>query len=176
MLGTPEKLIDVSIANVGGLSASDSIASLLLPASGRALALIAHYSDTPPYSLANVDLDLGVISPVGIALHPLTRYTQLTQCPNGAIYFVSMAPQWNTQLVQLDLDQQTLVSVARLEVVNGESLRTVVRGLACAPSGELYALADPENSGTNSLYRIETATGRMRWVRKFDVDQMVFVR
>src|SRR5262245_5753830 len=59
IVGTPQLVMDVSDWQVAGLASSDAISSILVPASGLPIAFIAHYSDTPPFSLATLDLQPG---------------------------------------------------------------------------------------------------------------------
>ena len=175
MVGIPNKPIDMSAADVTGLSSSDSISSVLIPISGPPIALVAHYSDTPRFWLANVNLGSGQVTLLNTALDPRTRYSHLTQCPNASIYAVSMAPQYDVRLVQFDLTKQTVTRLGHLLVKDRVS-QVELQGLACAPSGQLYALSDPDHSGTNSVFRIDIATGNMIWLTEFDVDRMIFVR
>jgi hypothetical protein len=150
----------------------------LVPASGPPIAFIAHYSDTPPFSLATLDLQPGRATiQKTVKLNPQTRYGHLTQCPGGTVYATSVAynEAGDVRIVQVNVDKQQVTPLTKL-TINGEPLRNDVRDLACAPSGQLYALADPDHSGTNSLFAASLTTGAMKWDRKFDVDRMTFVR
>jgi hypothetical protein len=175
LLGIPERLINASSTDVTGLSSSYSISSVLVPESGPPLALIAHHSDTPPFWLANVNLDSGKIDIIGPTLNPMIRYSHLAQCPNARIYAVSMAPQYDVRMVQLDLDRQQVLRLAQIKL-DGDALHTAIKSLACGATGILYGLADPTFSGSNSLFTIEPASGTMTLLRPFDVDRMIFVR
>jgi hypothetical protein len=63
--------------------------------------------------------------------------------------------------------------VAKLQT---ESLgRFLLQDMACGPNGVLYALADIDRSGANTLLRIDAVSGRVAAIRKFDVDRMLFV-
>ena len=175
LLGIPERLVNATSADVTGLSSSYSISSVLVPQAGPPLALVAHHSDTPPFWLANVDLDSGKIDIISLTLNPITRYSHLTQCPDARIYAVSMAPQYDVRMVQLDLDRQQALRLAQIKL-DGEALHTEIKSLACGPTGIVYALADPTHSGSNSLFTVDLATGTMTLLRPFDVDRMIFVR
>ncbi|MEO8630172.1 MAG: hypothetical protein ABI612_19055 [Betaproteobacteria bacterium] len=175
MVGIPTKPVDMSAADVTGLSSAYSISSVLIPIAGPPLALVAHYSDTPRFWLANVNLGSGQVTLLNTSLDPRTRYSHLTQCPDSGIYAVSMAPQYDVRLVQFDLTKQTVRRLGHL-LVKDRVLQVELQGLACGPSGQLYGLSDPEHSGTNSVFRIDTATGEMTLVAEFDVDRMIFVR
>ena len=54
--GIPELITDVSAWDVTGLDPSETISSLLVPRIGPPIALVAHYSDTAPFSLFVVNL------------------------------------------------------------------------------------------------------------------------
>ena len=174
LVGTPEHFIDASTTDVAGLASSYAISSVLIPVSGLPLALVAHYSDTPPFSLANIDLASGRIDLIKPSLNAITRYSHLIQCPDTRIYAVSMAPQYDVRLVQLDIAKQTTTRLARLKL-SGEPLHFEIKSLACGPSGAVYALADPSHSGANILLTVDLASGNMILLRPFDVDRMTFI-
>lgn len=176
VIGVRGQLMNVSAAEIGGLAYSYAIASVLVPDAGAPLALISHHSDTPRYWLANVDLQSGTVSLLDtIALDPHARYAHLTQCPDGRIYAVAARREADMQLVQIDLEKAAIVLVGHIEA-SGRPLLSDIRDLACAPSGQLYALADPTYSGTNSLFAMDRSTAQMRPLITFDVDRMAFVR
>jgi hypothetical protein len=174
--GTPEAIVAGSDWEASGLPATSAISSLLVPATGPAIALVGHYSDTPPYSLVTLNLQPGQTSVAStLKLNPVARYAHLTQCPDGSIYATSLAPQWDPQLVRVDLAKQQVTLLKEL-ALDGKSLRNDVRDLACAPSGKLYALADPAYSGTNWLFALDPNAGALTRVRKFDVERITFAR
>jgi hypothetical protein len=57
-----------------------------------------------------------------------------------------------------------------------DPVRSDIADLACGPGGQLYALADLKRSGSNSVFRVDIASGLMTWVREFDVDRFMFTR
>jgi hypothetical protein len=176
MLGVPGQLIDASGWDVTGLTSSEAISSLLVPMAGPAVGLVAHYSDTAPFSLATVSSGQGQTAAVKtFELDRHARYGHLTQCPSGLIYATSLAQQWDVRIVQIDIPKRTVIPLAGLQVY-GKSLHRDVADLACGPSGDLFALADPDYSGVNSLFKINLGTGAMTMVGKYDVDRMTFVR
>ena len=174
MIGIPEHMIDVSAGNVAGLSSPYGASSLLIPLSGAPLALVSHYSDTLPFWLANVDLSSGRVTVLEMPLDRKTRYSHLAQCPDGKIYAVSIAPQWNIRLVRLDIEALSVTQLSPLTIA-GLPLRAPPRDLACGPTGQLYALAD-DRAGSRSIYRLDIASGSLTLIAPFDVDRMVFVR
>jgi hypothetical protein len=174
-VGPPERVMDVSASDATGLAPFEALSSVLIPSSGPSTGLVSHFSDTPPFSLVTVNLQPAqVIILKRVQLDPEVRYAHLTKCPDGAVYATALAPQYDTHLVQLDVDKQTVARLVALKH-NGENLSKDVRDLACGPSGQLYALHDPDYSGTNSLFRITLATGEMTAIQKFAVDRMAFV-
>jgi hypothetical protein len=174
MLGLPERVIDVSTSELAGLRSEYAVSSLIVPAIGAPIALVSHFTDTPPYWLATVDFHSGAVSLSATALDPRVRYARLTQCPDGRVYAVASALQAETRLVQLELDRG-IVTPLQLFQVGDEPLRTGVVDLACGPAGQLYALADPTYSGINSVFSVNTSTAQMKALVKFDVDRMTFV-
>lgn len=174
--GTPEVVTDASNWEVGGLSSSFSISSVVVPMTGSAIAFVSHYSDTQPFFLATLDYQQGRTTVVtAVALNAQARFGNLTQCPDGKIYATSLAQQWDPHIAQVDIVKQT-VTLLREFTVKGKSLHRDVADLACSPSNRLYALADPDHSGINDLFAVDLATGTMTLVREFDVDRMIFVR
>jgi hypothetical protein len=174
MIGVPEHMVDASTAVLAGLSSGEAISGVVIAKSGHPVALVGRYTDTPPFWLGNVDFASGQVDRLDVPLDPNKRYSQLTQCPDGTIYTTSVAPEWDVRLVRLDLSAGNITPLNRLQF-NNQPLRAIIRSIACGPSGILYALSDPTNSGTNSLFRVEIATGKLDPILKFDVDRMVFV-
>ena len=174
-IGIPGLITDASGRQVDGLAATDSISSLLIPRSGPPIALIAHYTDTPPFSLVALDPQ----SWKATALHspwldPNARYGHLTQCPDGTIYASTRQIEEGVHVIQISLNEARTQEVSELNV-DGRLVRNDVSDLACSPSGQLYALADPYYSGSNSLFAVKLSTGIMTLLQKYDVDRMVFV-
>jgi hypothetical protein len=174
-IGIPGLITDAAGRQVDGLAATDSISSLLISRSGPPIALIARYTDTPPFSL--VALDPQSWKPTALHspwLDPNARYGHLTQCPYGMIYASTREIEEGVHLIEIKLNESKIQQVSELNV-DGRPLRNDVSDLACSPSGQLYALADPHYSGSNSLFAVELSTGAMRLLQKYDVDRMVFV-
>ena len=175
VIGIPELLADVASALIGDLPSAYVLSSIAVPPTGMPLALVTHYSDTPPFWLANLDPTLTRVTILDFPLPPERGYGHLTQCPNGSFYAVSSAPQWDVRLVQFDLARRALIPLQAF-TLDGEPLHTTIEDLACAPSGELYALSDIDRSGVATLLRVDIATGKMAAVTKFEVERMTFVR
>jgi hypothetical protein len=153
-----------------------SLSSLLVRSAGTPVGLIAHYSDTPPFSLASVDVQPTQITVTGSKpLNPSARLANLTECPDGTIYGTFMSRELDTQLVRVNVDRPAVEIVVGLSV-GGRSLRNDLWDLACSPSGILYGLADPDYDRINQLFRIDLSTGNMTAVATFDVVKMTFAR
>jgi len=175
-LGSAVQVVDTGATDVSGVSAPYAVSSIVVPPDGAALALVSHYSDTPPFFLADVSVESGQVTVLRTyALNPAARFANLARCLDGTIYATSMAQQWDTRLVRIDAGTRAVESLPELHFDN-RSLKNDVWDLACAPTGQLYALADPTLSGTNSLYQVDPSTGALRLVQAFDATKMVFLR
>lgn len=176
MMGNADRVAASAGGEVAGLKDNWSVSSLLMRKGGEALALVSHYSDTPPFFLATVAANgKGMKVTSATALNPVARFAHLTQCPDGAIYATSMAPQWDTRLVKIDAATKEVFLMAEFGY-RGKSLRNDAWDLACAPSGRLYVLADPENAGTNSLFAVNADSGELSYVAPYDVRRMAFIK
>jgi hypothetical protein len=174
--GTPDNVAGGTIARATGLKSIEAISSLVAAPSGASLGLVGHYTDTPPFSLATLTVSPAAIAVTKtVALDPVLRYANLTQCPDGTYYATSMGPQFDTRLVRIASQGATVTQLPEL-TFRGESLTNDVWDLACGPSGQLYAVADPEYKRTNSLFAVDAKTGVLTFVIEYDVTRMVFVR
>lgn len=156
-----------------GLAANNTIESLLATQDGKLLSILSLNQGTPPFSLATIDRNNGQVSPSSITLPSDRRFSNLTQCPNGTIYLTSLGRSDSTSLVQLDLQQEQLISLPRL-TFNYMPLSNDLASLACSLSNQLYALSDPTFQGTNSLFTLDASTGVMSLVKPFAVDKITF--
>lgn len=176
MMGNADRVATSAGGEVAGLKENWSVSSLLMRKGGEALALVSHYSDTPPFFLATIAANgKGMKVTSATALNPVARFAHLTQCPDGAIYATSMAPQWDTRLVKIDAATKEVFLMAEFSY-RGKSLRNDAWDLACAPSGRLYVLADPESTGSNSLFAANAESGELTYVTAYDVRRMAFVK
>lgn len=175
VLGVPGQLVGSQELAVSGLEPFASLDHLLVGWGARYYGLVSHYLDTPPYQLVTFHLGSRGISILkSLDMPAQARYANLTQCPDGAIYATSLAPQQDTRLVKLDPESAQVTDLSPL-TLNGRTLPNDLSGLACDPSGQLYALADPQRRGTASLFAVDAATGALRWVTDFAADKMTFV-
>lgn len=171
-VGSPQPQIAV-FSELPGLAKNNTIESLLATQDGKLLSILSLNQGTPPFSLATIDRNNGQVSPSSITLPPERRFSNLTQCPDGTIYLTSLGRSDSTSLVQLDLQQEQLISLPRL-TFNNMPLSNDLAGLACSGSNQLYALSNPSFQGTNSLFTLDASTGVMSLVKPFAVDKITF--
>jgi len=124
-IGIPGVITDAAERAIGGLSSTEAISSLLFPISGPPVALVAHYSDTPPFSLVILQPGPQWIVTTRKKLEADARYGHLTQCPDGSVYATSMEPEAHPRLVQIDLHKSAVVPVHEI-AFNGVSLQNDV--------------------------------------------------
>lgn len=168
---SPQPQIAV-FSELPGLAKNNTVESLLATQDGKLLSILSLNQGTPPFSLATIDRNNGQVSPSSITLPPERRFSNLTQCSDGKIYVTSLGRSESTSLVQLDLQQEQLISLPRL-TFNNMPLSNDLAGLACE-SNQLYALSNPSFQGTNSLFTLDASTGVMSLVKSFAVDKITF--
>ena len=161
---------------VSGLEPDSTVESLVVTREGKTITIVGQNGGTPPFCLAVIDRQTSqaILDPEFV-LPPDQRVSNLTQCPNGAIYVTILGQEGSTRLGQLDLQEQKLLCLPQLRF-HGKPLLNDLKSLACSPTGQLYALGDPEYQGTNSLFTVDVSTGNMSFIREFEVDQITFAR
>lgn len=138
-----------------------------------------------PFELAFIDSTSGQIdasAKTGLPeLSPQERLGNLAQAPDGKIYATNIGGQGSLSLVQLDLENRAVIT-GRGKIItlvqlsfNNKLLENDLASLAFSSSGQLFALADPNYEGTNSLFTIDIKTGVMTLLRKFAVDKITLV-
>ena len=159
-----------------GLPRNNTIESLLVTNQDKIIAIVGQNGGTPPFRLAGIDRQTSqaILNPEFV-LPPEQRVSNLTQCPNGAIYVTLLSREGTTSLGQLDLQERKLIRLSQLRVHDRTFLNDL-KSLACSPTGQLYGLGDPEYQGTNSLFTVDVSTGAMSFVRDFGVDKIAFAR
>lgn len=134
------------------------------------MALLGHFTDTPPYSVGTIDLATAQVTTLPFQLPAQARFANLTRCPDGITYATSLGAQGGgTRLVRMDFELGRFAEIAKLQL-EGKSLRDDLKSLTCSPSGELFALGDPAYRGVNSLFQVDPSTGDLTFIRVFDVD------
>jgi hypothetical protein len=150
------------------------------------LSVISLSGGGSPFELAFIDSNSGQIDTsveTGLPqLSPNERLSNFAQSPDGKIYATSIGGQGSLGLVQLDLENRAVVTgrgkIIRLVQLslNKKPMENDLASLAFSSSGQLFALADPNYEGTNSLFTVDVKTGVMALLRKFAVDKITFAR
>lgn len=161
---------------VRGLSATQAISIASRPDHGNTqslTAIISHFSDTPPFSVGTIDLTTGQMAILPLQVPEHTRLSNLTQCPDGFYYAISLGVRGGARLVQMKLESETYVELVKL-TFDGKTLYKDLKSLTCSPDNELFALGDPDYSGTNTLFQIDPVNGELVFIRTFNVDLITF--
>lgn len=149
------------------------------------LSVVSLAEGTPPFELAFIDSNSGQVdyrAQLGLPELPANqRLSNLAQSPDGTIYATSSGTE-GVLLVQVDLANKSRITgrgkIIGLVVLsfNNKPLENDLASLAFSSSGQLFALADPNYEGTNSLFVVDIKTGGMTLLRKFAVDKIAFAR
>lgn len=152
----------------------------------RLLSVISLAEGGPPFELAFIDPTSGQVdasTQLGLPqLLPNQRLSNLTQSPDGTIYATRCDAEGVTLLVKLDLANKSQITgrgkIIRLVDLNfnNKPLENDLASLAFSSAGQLFALADPNNEKTNSLFTVNVKTGELTFLRKFAVDKITFAR
>lgn len=151
-----------------------TVESIVATQDKKLLSIVSHNEGKPPFFVTKLDSKTGKLDYAADLpeLPPGKRYSNLTQAPDGTIYASAIGTEGYTQLVQLDLVNKAIITgrgkIIRLPALlyKNETLTDDLRSLAVSSSGQIFALADPERAGTNSLFTIDAKTGEMTLVRK----------
>jgi hypothetical protein len=136
--------------------------------------LTSDITDTPPFNIVSLNLESGRVTALKrYSLATDQRIGNFTRCPDNTIYATTLTRESSTRLLKIVPKNFKLYEVVRLRFLN-EPLRNDVMSLACSPSGELYALADPTYEGTNSLFNLNQLDGQLTLLRQFDVEKITF--
>lgn len=139
-----------------------------------------------PFELAIIDSKSGQVDSGASTelpqIRPNQRLANLAQSSEGIIYATSSGPEGGPFLVQFDLVNRSpltgkgrIIKLAHLNF-NSRPLENDLVSLAFSPSNQLFALADPQYEGTNSLFTVDPKTGELKLVTKFAVDKIAFKR
>jgi hypothetical protein len=167
--GTPPASLSIP-----ALKANYVITSIVAINENKHLGLIAHFTDTPPYSVVTINTKNGKIKLLKkFQLPAQTRFGNFTRCPNNDIYATTLSSEGGVHLANLKLKQGRIVDQVKL-LFNNNGLSDDIHSLACSRSNRLYALADPDYRGINALFEVDQGTGNMRFVSEFQVDEITF--
>lgn len=150
------------------------------------LSVVSLAEGVTPFELAFIDPNSGQVDAsveTGLPkLLPNQRLSNLAKSPDGKIYATNVGGQDTITLVQLDLENRAVVT-GRGKIItlvglsfNKKPLENDLASLAFSSSGQLFALADPNYEGTNSLFTVDVKTGEMTLLRKLAVDKIAFAR
>jgi hypothetical protein len=163
------------------------------PKTYRLLSILSLNGGIPPFDLGAIDPRSGKVSfGAKLAMPELaftSRFSNLARSPNGTIYAttlgsegVAMRARGSASLVQIDLTNKSPITgrgkitpLVQLRF-NDQPLEMDLQSLAVSPSGQLFALADPEYTGRSSLCAVNPTTGQMQLLRPFAVDKITFAR
>jgi len=162
----------------------NTVESLLAIQNDQIISIVSLNQGQPPFELALIDLKSGQVnSGAALALPNLplsNRFSNLAQSTDGTIYATTMDAEGVPILVNLDLQNKSAITgrgkinrLVRLSF-NNSPLESDLNSLAFSSSNQLFALANPQNEGTNSLFTVDLKTGEMKFVRKFAVDKIAF--
>ncbi len=163
---------------------NNTVESLLAIQNDQMLGIVSLNQGQPPFELAVINLKSGQVdSGASLSLPniPLAdRFSNLTQSADGTIYATTMDSEGVPILVNLDLlDKSSITGRGKINRLvrlsfNNSPLKSDLASLAFSSSNQLFALANPQNEGTNSLFTVDLKTGEMKFVRKFAVDKIAF--
>jgi hypothetical protein len=181
--GDPEVVSRLMISNgsarnipMRGLAPNNTIESLLANNDGSILSIVSLNSGIPPLRLATIDTQTGQASLIeGFNFPPNTRFSNLTQCPNGTIYGTALGQEGSVRLVQLDVPNKKIMDLPLLRFEQ-RTLSNDVKSLSCSGTGQLFALADPIKRDSNVLFTVDIATGAMKLVKEVDTEKITFSR
>jgi hypothetical protein len=163
-----------------------TIENLLATKDDKLIGIVSLNGGTPPFEMIIINPKNGKVSSGSDLclpeLLPDRRFSNLALSPDGKIYATTLAREGITTLVQLDLDNRSMITgkgniVTLSPLMSDEQpLQNDLLSLTFSPTGEVYALANPKNEGTNSLFSVDIETGEMRPMSKVAVDKITFSR
>ncbi len=161
---------------IKGLGANNTVESILVTNGGPILSVMSLNSGVPPLRLATIDAQTGQASLIeGFNFLPNTRFSNLTQCPDGTIYGTSLGQEGSVRLVQIDVQNQRVIDFPLLRFEQ-RLLSNDLKSLACSGTGQLFALADPIKRDSNLLLKVDIGTGALNLVKEVDTEKITFSR
>ncbi|MBD2772980.1 hypothetical protein [Iningainema tapete] len=155
---------------------NSTVESLVATRANSLIGLISTNASVLPFELATIDRTTGnVISGASSGLprlDPTRGYGTLAQSPDGTIYIVTTGREGTATLAQFNVGSGISTTVPL--TFNNKPLGNGLLSLTISPSGEFYALANPNYQEVNSLFTLDPRTGVLTLVRQFDADQITF--
>lgn len=160
-----------------------TVENLLAIKKNKLIGVVSLAGGIPPFEIVEIDLKNGKINSDSDLclpqLPPDVRLNNLACSPDGKIYATTVGIQGVTRLVQLDLDNISMMT-GKGKIVNlspltfdDQPLQNDLLSLTFAPSGQVYALANPQGEKTNSLFSVDMHTGKMTLLSKAAVDKII---
>lgn len=163
---------------------NNTVESLIAIQKDQLLSIVSLNQGKPPFDLAVINSKSGQVDSQSDLpyLPEKRRFSNLAQSSDGKIYATSIAPGSDPILVQFDLVNKSpitgrgkIIELVELKF-NGSPLQNDLASLAFSPSNQLFALADPKDEGSNSLFTVDMKTGEMQLLRKFAFDKIAFIK
>ncbi|KOP27178.1 hypothetical protein AMR41_07490 [Hapalosiphon sp. MRB220] len=163
-----------------------TIESLVATQDDKLIGIVSLNGGIPPFEMVIINPKNGKVSSDSDLclpeLPPDRRFSNLALSPDGKIYATSLGVEGVPRLIQLDLDNRSMIT-GKVNIVtlsplmfDKQPLRNDLLSLTFSPSGKVYALADPKNEKTNSLFSVDIETGEMTLMSKVAVDKIAFSR
>ncbi|PLZ86186.1 hypothetical protein CEN44_20470 [Fischerella muscicola CCMEE 5323] len=163
-----------------------TIENLLATKDDKLIGIVSLNGGIPPFEMIIINPKNGKVSSGSDLslpeLLPDRRFSNLALSPDGRIYATTLRREGITRLVQLDLDNRSMITgkgnivTLSLLMFDEQPLQNDLLSLTFSPSGEVYALADPKNEGTNFLFSVDIETGEMKPMSMVAVDKITFSR
>jgi hypothetical protein len=149
--------------SLSGLKQQEQLSNMAATLAGTLLGLVEKRNGTPPMRLVTIDPQTGSVTDYArVHLPGSSRFTTLTQCPDGRLYSTTVDKNGETSLVQLD------TGATQLLTFNGAAWNNGLASLACSPDNQLFALGAPRYQTPNAVYTIDLNSGAMSWAGTFD--------
>lgn len=166
----------VKTLEVLGLKKQDVLESLAGTNTNQLFGLVVKVNGKGDARLVAIDINTGEVDYTEkVKLPGNQRFSTLTQCSDSIMYTTTTASSGVTSLVELDLNQKKPVPLAQLSL-DGKPWISGLRSLACSGAGQLFALGSGRYETVNSLFLIDTKTGKMTKLREFDAVRAAFRR
>ncbi|AFY45301.1 hypothetical protein [Nostoc sp. PCC 7107] len=169
----------------GFKNGNHTIEGVLGTKNNKIIGIASANNGVPPFYLVMIDPKNGkVTSGDELKLPELPRnlrFSNLALSPDGKFYATILTSDGRTTLVQLDPNKTSLLTgkllittVAGL-TYNRKYLSNDLLSLTFSPSGQLIALANPNNSPRNSVFAVDIKTGNMTLLSQVNVDKIAFI-
>lgn len=163
-----------------------TIENLVATKDDKLIGIVSLNGGLPPFEMVIINPKNGQVSSDSDLflpeLPPERRFSNLALSPDGKIYGTTLGVEGVTKLIQLDLDNRSMLTgkgnIVTLSPLTFDKrpLQNDLLSLTFSPSGKVYALANPKHEATNSLFSVDIETGEMTPMSKVAVDKITFSR